>query len=143
MIYFTYNNQNILRLIRNMTDAQLAEVALRISETHPEAFAAALTNATILTKEVNGIKIELTADDMNHLRTYGNGDKVRAIKWMRERFGICLLEAKLLSEALVNDGDLFRPVWVGRAEIFEDKPTSLGDILKAQIRADYDDDIPF
>jgi hypothetical protein len=66
-----------------------------------------------------------------------SNDKVRAIKWLREKFNIGLKEAKDLVEKLVGDKVIDQPTWVpyGYPQSYMIKGFEEIDIP--------DDDIPF
>jgi hypothetical protein len=144
---FMYNGKNVLSIARDLTDAGLAEVALKIAETHPDVFAAAVlgeqpvpTPNVVLTVFGN---INLTVDDMKVLREQ---DKIGAIKYLRATHSLSLLAAKNLTEWLARDGYVNKPYWY---ESFEqsknryweeskakaaDSGISLGDLLKQQLK---------
>lgn len=109
---FMYNGKNILAIVRDLTDTGLAEIAMKIAETHPDVFAqAVLGEAGIhqFTLDSGGV-VRLTQSQLNSIDT--THDKIVAIKNLREWFSISLRDAKLLSETLARDGYIKRPHWV-------------------------------
>ena len=121
---FMYNGKNILAIVRDLTDTGLAEIAMKIAETHPDVFAqAVLGEAGIhqFTLDSGGV-VRLTQSQLNSIDL--THDKIVAIKNLREWFSISLRDAKLLSETLARDGYVKRPTggpkpasgnWVGGA----------------------------
>lgn len=146
---FMFDGVNILQRVREASNDDLVQVAYRLAETHPQLFCRLLTNDCTVDYVINGtlygyLDVKISRKEMETLKGFNAGDKVRAIKWLRETYGIGLKEAKDLSEWLVRDGYLPHQEWVHNYQQSKDAhATSLGDILKAQIRANYDDDIPF
>ena len=169
---FMYNGKNVLSIARDLTDAGLAEVALKIAETHPDVFAAAVlgeqptSGAVVLPSpsmtNIAAVPVQaapwvtkfVTQDDLNVLD--GMHDKVRAVKYLRAAYNLNLKEAKDSTEWLARNGHVKnKQHWYETWEQSKDRyweeskqrsaetETSLGDLLKAQIRANYDDDIPF
>ena len=148
---FMFDGVNILQRVREASNDDLAQVAYRLAETHPQLFCRLLTDDltvdyTFPSNHPVGwdVAVKISRKEMETLKGFKAGDKVRAVKWLRETYGIGLKEAKDLSEWLVRDGHLPHQEWVYNYQQSKDAhATSLGDILKAQIRANYDDDIPF
>ena len=99
---FIYNGKNILSIVRDLTDSGLAGVALKIAETHPEVFAAALLGECAHNDygSFGGTPVRLTDKQMIEIGHMSS--KVVAIKHLREVFGIGLKEAKDLVEALAT-----------------------------------------
>ena len=109
---FMYNGKNILAIVRDLTDSGLAEVAMKIAETHPDVFAEAVLGEAAIhsfTME-DGTPVRMTQKQLNVMDM--THDKIVAIKQLREWFGLGLREAKLLSESLARDGYIKRPHWV-------------------------------
>lgn len=147
MSRFNIDETNILRVIRNISEESLAEIALQLAEHYPEMFVQ-FYNGTY-----NTVKIQLPSWDdpiyikpaqMEKIKSYGEGFKVTCIKWLREEFGIGLKEAKDLSEELVHLGYVKHRNWVPvgcydpdfierQQEEFRTPGISLGDILKEQL----------
>jgi ribosomal protein L7/L12 len=111
-VNFNYNGKNILRLVRELSDSALVDVALRIAETDPVVFARAVLGETRYTYTIYGTPLELSLLDLKYLQDMKSNDKVRAIKWLREKFNIGLKEAKDLCEKLVGDKVIDQPSWV-------------------------------
>lgn len=114
---FMFENMNILKRVHGATTEELVEVAYRLAETHPTLFCRLLTNDLTVDYALNGtlyghIDVKITRDDMDKLKTFGDGEKVRAVKWLRENYGIGLKEAKDLCEWLVRDGHLPHKCWM-------------------------------
>lgn len=107
---FVYESQNILALVRGMSDEELARVALRVAELDPEVFSKAVARSADLKFTVNGIEIVVTQHDLAKIQTYY--DKIMAIKWMREHWGIGLREAKDLSEMLAEGAYVTHNHWI-------------------------------
>jgi hypothetical protein len=142
---FMIDDTNILRVIRNISEESLAEIALQLAEHHPEIF------VQFYNGNYNTVKIQLPSwndpiyikpAQMEKIKSYGEGYKVTCIKWLREEFGIGLKEAKDLSEELVHLGYLKHKNWVPgytsdfierQQEEFRQPGISLGDILKEQL----------
>ena len=99
---FVYNGKNILSIVRDLTDSGLAEVALKIAETHPEVFAAALLGECAHNDygSFGGTPVRLTDKQMTEIGSMRS--KVEAIKHLRETFGIGLKEAKDLIESMAS-----------------------------------------
>lgn len=128
---FVYDNKNVLRIVREMSDQALAEVALRVSEIDPEVFARAVLGADLYETSINGIDVALSHEDLCKLQEHARLDqKVTAIKWLREKFNLGLKEAKDLTEQLAGENVICAPRWV----YVPPRPS---------VRADFDDDIPF
>jgi ribosomal protein L7/L12 len=142
-VNFNYNGKNMLRLVRELSDSALVDVALRIAETDPVVFARAVLGETRYTCSIYGIPVELSFLDLQYLQGMKSGDKVRAIKWLREKFNIGLKEAKDLCEKLVSDKIIDQPSWVAydvRASIAQSYITG----FKAKEFEEIpDDEIPF
>ena len=111
-VNFNYNGKNMLRLVRELSDSALVDVALRIAETDPVVFARAVLGETRYTCTIYGKRMELSFLDLKYLQDMKSNDKVRAIKWLREKFNIGLKEAKDLCEKLVSDKIIDQPSWV-------------------------------
>jgi len=109
---FMYNGKNILAIVRDLTDSGLAEVAMKIAETHPDVFAqAVLGEAAIHSFTLDsGDVVRLTQSQLNFVDV--TQDKIAVIKNLREWFNIGLRDAKLLSEKLARDGYIKRPHWL-------------------------------
>ena len=157
---FMYNGKNIIELVRNMTTVDMAAVAIKIAETHPDVFAQAVVGDVTAAKIVlTGFgNINITHGQLEFLRSLGSMDKVRAVKYLREEFNLGLKEAKYLTEDLARQGYVKHKSWVPEWLALETQKdlhegwsikqtnsdaTSIGDLLKAQMRANFDDDIPF
>jgi len=136
-VNFNYNGKNILRLVRELCDSALVDVALRIAETDPMVFARAVLGETRYTCSIYGTRVELSFLDLKYLQDMKSNDKVRAIKWLREKFNIGLKEAKDLVEKLVGDKVIDQPTWVpyGYSQSYMTKGFEEIDMP--------DDDIPF
>lgn len=111
-VNFNYNGKNMLRLVRELSDSALVDVALRIAETDPVVFARAVLGETRYTCTIYGNRVELSFLDLKYLQDMKCTDKVRAIKWLREKFNLGLKEAKDLVEQLVDDKIIDQPTWV-------------------------------
>jgi ribosomal protein L7/L12 len=111
-VNFNYNGKNMLRLVRELSDSALVDVALRIAETDPVVFARAVLGETRYTCIIYDRRLELSFLDLQYLQGMKSNDKVRAIKWLREKFNIGLKEAKDLVEKLVSDKIIDQPSWV-------------------------------
>ena len=125
---FMYNGKNVLSIARDLTDAGLAEVALKIAETHPDVFAQAVVGDVkaaeiVLTGFGN---INITHGQLEFLRSLGVGDKVRAVKYFREEFNLGLKEAKFLTEDLARQGYVEHKSWIPESSF-------LGDLLKQEL----------
>lgn len=109
---FMYNGKNILAIVRDLTDSGLAEVAMKIAETHPEVFAEALLGEAAIHEFTltDGTTIRMTRTQLGVLES--NSNKVAGIKALREWFGIGLREAKDLSEDLVRRGFVRHTNWI-------------------------------
>ena len=154
---FMYNGKNVLSIARDLTDAGLAEVALKIAETHPDVFAAAVlgeqpTSGSVVMPPVSTTNIVGTLFGnidvtQHHLDTLnGIHDKVRAVKYLRETFNLNLKEAKTLSEDMARNGWVknkqhWYETWEqskdryweqSKAQAADDN-VSLGDLLKQQL----------
>jgi ribosomal protein L7/L12 len=131
-VNFNYNGKNMLRLVRELSDSALVDVALRIAETDPVVFARAVLGETRYTCSIFGTPV-----DLQYLQGMKSNDKVRAIKWLREKFNIGLKEAKDLVEKLAGDKVIDQPSWVpfGYSQSYMTKGFEEIDIP--------DDDIPF
>lgn len=176
---FMFDGVNILQRVREASNDDLVQVAYRLAETHPQLFCRLLTDDLTVDYTFPGnshvgwdVAVKISRKEMETLKGFGSNDKVRAVKWLRETYGIGLKEAKDLSEWLVRDGHLphkcWMPEWLtkqtmkpladGWSREQKSDMTCLGDILNAQlaensavrtvrsnaqIRADFDDDIPF
>ena len=112
MTNFMYKGKNILTLVAGMSSHDLAKIALRISETHPDAFAEAVVGEIAgFEFNIEGKQLRMTQGELAKLDRLGP-DKIDAIKNVREMYGLGLREAKLLSEKLARDGYLNRPHWL-------------------------------
>jgi len=136
-VNFNYKGKNMLRLVRELSDSALVDVALRIAETDPMVFSRAVLGETRYTCSIYGTPLELSFLDLKYLQDMKSNDKVRAIKWLREKFNIGLKEAKDLVEKLVGDKVIDQPTWVpyGYPQSYMTKGFEEIDIP--------DDDIPF
>lgn len=147
---FMYNGKNIIELVRNMTTVDMAAVAVKIAETHPDVFAQAVVGDVTAAKVVlTGFgNINITHGQLEFLRSLGAGDKVRAVKYFREEYDLNLREAKYLVEDLARQGYVKHKSWIPEWLSLETQKdlhegwsikhtnsdaTSLGDILNAQL----------
>ena len=148
-------NLEMLKLVRSLSESELAEVALLLAAESPVVFAS-YTNtvkgyASLPTPRGD---VEVTQQDLRYLVSRddlnvldGMDDKVRAVKYLREACSLSLREAKDLTEWLARNGHVNKPHWY---ETFEeskerahkelkakvaDDSVSLGDLLKAQLDA--------
>jgi 2-polyprenyl-6-methoxyphenol hydroxylase-like FAD-dependent oxidoreductase len=126
---FMYNGKNVLSIARDLTDAGLAEVALKIAETHPDVFAQAVVgDVTAAEVVLTGFgNINITHGQLEFLRSLGVGDKVRAVKYFREEFNLGLKEAKFLTEDLARQGYVKHKSWIPESSF-------LGDLLKQELQ---------
>jgi len=148
---FMYNGKNVLSIARDLTDAGLAEVALKIAETHPDVFAQAVVGDVTAAKIVlTGFgNIDITHGQLEFLRSLGTLDKVRAVKYFREEFNLGLKEAKFLTEDLARQGYVKHKTWIPEWLVQETQKdlregwsieqtnsysTSIGDLLKQQLQ---------
>ena len=148
---FMYNGKNIIELVRNMTTVDMAAVAIKIAETHPDVFAQAVVGDVTAAKIVlTGFgNINITHGQLEFLRSLGSMDKVRAVKYFREEFNLGLKEAKYLTEDLARQGYVKHKSWVPEWLALETQKdlhegwsikqtnsdsTSIGDLLKQQLR---------
>ena len=148
---FMYNGKNIIELVRNMTTVDMAAVAIKIAETHPDVFAQAVVGDVTAAKIVlTGFgNINITHGQLEFLRSLGSMDKVRAVKYLREEFNLGLKEAKYLTEDLARQGYVKHKSWVPEWLALETQKdlhegwsikqtnsdsTSIGDLLKQQLR---------
>jgi ribosomal protein L7/L12 len=109
---FMYNGKNILAIVRDLTDSGLAEVAMKIAETHPDVFAEAVLGEAAIyefTME-DGTPVRMTRSQIAQIDS--SRDKIVAIKQLREWFGLGLREAKLLSETLARQKYVQHAHWV-------------------------------
>lgn len=111
---FMYNGKNILAIVRDLTDSGLAEVAMKIAETHPDVFAEALLGeaACYLFTIEDGTPVRMTKNQIAQINGCGSRGKVAAIKQLREWFGLGLREAKLLSETLAREKYVSHADWL-------------------------------
>jgi ribosomal protein L7/L12 len=109
---FMYNGKNILAIVRDLTDSGLAEVAMKIAESHPEVFAQALLGEAAIHEFTlcDGKTIRMTRTQLGVLES--NSNKVVGIKALREWFGMGLREAKELSEDLARRGFVRHTNWI-------------------------------
>jgi hypothetical protein len=131
---FMFDDINILQRAREASDNDLIQVAYRLAETHPTLFCRLLTEDLTVEYVINGtlygsISVKIDRKQMDTLRAFKTDDKVRAIKWLRETFGIGLKEAKDVSEWLVREGHLPHKNWIGEYSVAS--PT-LADLLSEQ-----------
>jgi ribosomal protein L7/L12 len=148
---FMYNGKNILAIVRDLTDSGLAEVAMKIAESHPEVFAQAVVGDVTAAKVVliGFGNIEITHGQLEFLRSLGPLDKVRAVKYLREEFNLGLKEAKFLTEDLARQGYVKHKSWIPEWLAMETQKdlhegwsikqvksdsTSIGDMLKQQLQ---------
>ena len=154
-------NLEMLKLVRSLSESELAEVALLLAAESPVVFAN-YTNAVkghaVAPSTPRG-DVEMTQQDLRYLVSRddlsvleGMHDKVRAVKYLREACSLSLREAKDLTEWLARNGHVNKPHWYEtfeeskeRAwrEYYKDKKAagtltgddsvSLGDLLKAQL----------
>jgi ribosomal protein L7/L12 len=139
-VNFNYNGKNMLRLVRELSDSALVDVALRIAETDPVVFARAVLGETRYTCTICGIPVELSFLDLKYLQDMKSNDKVRAIKWLREKFNIGLKEAKDLVEELVSAKIIDQPSWVPIGYPYQSYKTGFNAKGFEEIP---DDEIPF
>jgi len=144
-VNFNYNGKNMLRLVRELSDSALVDVALRIAETDPVVFARAVLGETRYTCSIHSeawgnIPVKIDRKQMDTLRAFEAGDKVRAIKWLRETYNIGLKEAKDLVEELVSAKIIDQPSWVPIGYPYQTYKTGFN--AKAFVEIP-DDDIPF
>ena len=148
---FMYNGKNIIELVRNMTTVDMAAVAIKIAETHPDVFAQAVVGDVTAAKIVlTGFgNINITHGQLEFLRSLGVGDKVRAVKYFREEFNLGLKEAKYLTEDLARQGYVKHKSWIPEWLALETQKdlhegwsikqtnsdsTNIGDLLKQQLQ---------
>jgi ribosomal protein L7/L12 len=148
---FMYNGKNILAIVRDLTDSGLAEVAMKIAESHPEVFAQAVVGDVTAAKVVliGFGNIEITHGQLEFLRSLGPLDKVRAVKYLREEFNLGLKEAKFLTEDLARQGYVKHKSWIPEWLAMETQKdlhegwsikqvksdsASIGDMLKQQLQ---------
>ena len=148
---FMYNGKNIIELVRNMTTVDMAAVAIKIAETHPDVFAQAVVGDVTAAKIVlTGFgNIDITHGQLEFLRSLGSMDKVRAVKYFREEFNLGLKEAKYLVEDLARQGYVKHKTWIPEWLALETQKdlhegwsikqtnsdsTNIGDLLKQQLR---------
>jgi 2-polyprenyl-6-methoxyphenol hydroxylase-like FAD-dependent oxidoreductase len=126
---FMYNGKNVLGIARDLTDAGLAEVALKIAETHPDVFAQAVVGDVKAAEiALTGFgNINITHGQLEFLRSLGVSDKVRAVKYFREEFNLGLKEAKFLTEDLARQGYVKHKSWIPESSF-------LGDLLKQELQ---------
>jgi hypothetical protein len=139
---FMYNGKNILGIARDLTDAGLAEVALKIAETHPEVFAATLLGEQFVptpnvAPSIPRGDVEITQKDLRYFVSHSDlnvleemQDKVRAVKYLREAYSLSLKEAKDLTEWLARNGYVNKPHWYENWE--QAKERSLSELLRNQ-----------
>lgn len=131
---FMFDGVNILQRVREASNDDLVQVAYRLAETHPQLFCRLLTDDLTVDYTFQShnlgwdIAVKISRKEMETLKGFGSSDKVRAVKWLRETYGIGLKEAKDLSERLVRDGHLPHQNWVPGSE-----SVSLGDLLNVQL----------
>lgn len=147
-------NLEMLKLVRSLSDSELAEVALAIASDNPVLFAQwvnVVKGCAVAPSTPTGVEVTMrdlryfvSQDDLDVLEDMD--DKVRAIKYLREEYSLSLREAKDLTEWLARNGYVKnKPHWY---ETFEqsteryhndkakavDGSVSLGDLLKQQLR---------
>jgi hypothetical protein len=133
---FMFDDINILQRVREASDNDLIQVAYRLAETHPTLFCRLLTDDLTVDYSIHSeawgnIPVKIDRKQMDTLRAFEAGDKVRAIKWLRETYGIGLKEAKDISESLVRDGHLPHKNWIGEYSV---AGANLADIISEQIK---------
>lgn len=141
-------NLEMLKLVRSLSESELAEVALLLAAESPVVFASYVNTVkgyavTPSKPTAPWVTKFVTQDDLNVLD--GMHDKVRAVKYLREAYSLSLREAKDLTEWLARNDHVNKPHWY---ETFEegkerswqetkqkaaDGSMSLGDLLKAQL----------
>ena len=86
----------VLSQLRSLSDAQLADLALRMAEQHPDSFERLLCSVSENVYHVNGNVIKLTSSNVHELRTLGANSNtyVTCIKRAREITGLGLKDAK-------------------------------------------------
>ena len=148
-------NLEMLKLVRSLSESELADVALAIASENPVLFAQwvnVVKGCAVAPSTPTG-DVEVTMKDLRYFVAWDDlvvlremHDKVRAIKYLREEYSLSLREAKDLTEWLARNGHVNKPHWY---ETFEeskdwywqetkqkadDDNVSLGDLLKQQLR---------
>lgn len=91
---------SVLSRIRQMSDNELVEVALRVAEIHPETFEKLISvHEVIFNVPHTDLRVGFTSDQVKELRTYTIDTKVPCIKRIRQITGLAFKEAKDLCEA--------------------------------------------
>lgn len=104
------NYETLVRL-RTMPAEELADIALRMADKHPETFLELITVQTRVVFEVpfTKEKVTFTPAQVARFRSYGPDKKVTCIKEVRDITKIGLKEAKDLVETYFNKGYSFGP----------------------------------
>lgn len=91
----------VMLRLRELSDTDLAHIALKFAEAHPEEFELLIgCNVTQLRVPVTNELVQLTPAEWSELSAYNqNTHKITCIKRMREITGLGLKEAKDLVEA--------------------------------------------
>lgn len=103
---------SVIIALRNVNEAQLAHIALKMAETHSETFERLLLEAVPAAKELEKFSflvpfsgdryVQFTQLELNQLRALAPHNKVSAIKLVRDLTGLGLKEAKdLVEEAFI------------------------------------------
>jgi ribosomal protein L7/L12 len=109
---FIYNGKNILAIVRDLTDSGLAQVAMKIAETHPDVFAEAVLGEAAIYEFTmdDGTPVRMTKSQIAEIDS--SSDKITGIKQLRTWFGLGLRDAKLLSEMLARQKYVRHAHWV-------------------------------
>ncbi len=99
---------SVLVALRVIDESQLATLALKIAEAHPETFerllleavpAAAVLQKFAFDVPFSSQRVHLTQEELDYLRAIAPSNKITAIKKVREVTGLGLKEAKDLVES--------------------------------------------